>query len=115
MYSIVVTHGELVWKITRRYRDFNRLHGRLQARHTQLPLLPPKKWSVDPRERMHLLIQWCRWWENMIKEVVAERREKLQGYLNALMQVREIAASVELLSFLGGASMRSTIIDLPIE
>jgi hypothetical protein len=89
VFTIEIRHGDLAWRITRRYRHFTALHARLKAviPVDALPQLPPRRW-MPLLERNYLL----------------RRQLALANYLRGLLMIEQAEASVPMLSFLGGAS-----------
>lgn len=94
MFTIEIRHGDLVWRIARRYRHFAALHARLQALVPAgvLPALPSKRW-IPLLERNYLL----------------RRQIALANYLRGLLVIEQAEASVPMLSFLGGTDLRDSV------
>lgn len=87
-FCVKVRFDSTQWAIWRRYNDFKKLHEDLAAdpsiNSRSLPRLPPPKHTA-----------------RRTVEFVEHRRAKLDRYLQGLLSVNEVAASVPLMSFLG--------------
>ncbi|XP_065290657.1 PX domain-containing protein kinase-like protein [Dermacentor albipictus] len=75
-------HQEMTWMVQRRYSDFNALHSQLQTSGQELPL-PPKKL-----------------FNNMSREFIAERQQKLQEYLDQVLSEPLISQCLAVKRFL---------------
>lgn len=95
-YVINVNCGMRSWIIKRRYKDFDYLDRQLKKQFPslRLPTLPPKRYlrsSSDP-------------------EIVDERKEQLQNYLNQLVAIQQVWARNDFVLFLNDESNLMTFI-----
>jgi len=96
VYVINVSCGMRSWTIKRRYKDFDYLDRQLKKQFPSLslPALPPKRYlrsSSDP-------------------EIVDERKQQLENYLNQLVCVQQIWARNDFVLFLNDDSNLMTFI-----
>lgn len=96
VYVIRVTTSLRMWTIKRRYRDFHYLDRELRKHYPnmQFPSLPPKRYlrsSSDP-------------------EIVDQRKEQLEQYLNGLVAIPQVWARNDFVLFLNDESNIMTFI-----
>lgn len=81
MFNINICTNGKNWEVQRRYKNFDDLHNKLSKKISNLPKLPPKKIFIS---------------DDMIKE----RKQNLQKYLNILLKREDIYRYNEIFEFI---------------
>ena len=86
VYVISVQHGEMQWRVKRRFKSFDALHLELmKLNESELPKLPLKTW-----------------WHHQERTFIVKRQNELNIYLQNILNLDKIRTSLPLLAFLGG-------------